>query len=60
MVPVYQDAKDRQVSPYGEEDWYKERMSWKWINTVMRVNSLVQKVSKTYLCLSLQLVADAE
>ena len=32
-------------------------MSWKWINTVMRVNSLVQKVSNTYH--ALQFVADA-
>jgi hypothetical protein len=34
------------TSPYGNQDWYEERQSWKWINTVMRVNSLVQKVSK--------------
>ena len=44
MVPVYGDLSDRLASPYGEEDWYEERQSWKWINTIMRVNSLVQKV----------------
>ena len=46
MVPVYSEPEDRATSPYGDEDWYDERQSWKWINTVMRVNSLVQKVHK--------------
>lgn len=45
LVPVYGDLEDKETSPYGGEDWYEERQSWKWINTVMRVNSLVQKVS---------------
>lgn len=44
LVPVYSDEDARTRSPYGHEDWYEERQSWKWINTVMRVNSLVQKV----------------
>jgi hypothetical protein len=35
---------EKENSPYGHEDWYAEKLSWKWINTVMRVNSLVQKV----------------
>jgi len=47
MVPVYSDLNDRKNSPYGQEDWYEERMSWKWINTVVRVNSLVQKVGNS-------------
>lgn len=34
---------DRQTSPHSSTDWYAERQSWKWINTVMRVNSLVMK-----------------
>ena len=45
MIPVYDDPTDQETSPYGKEDWYTERVSWKWINTIMRVNSLVQKVS---------------
>ena len=44
MIPVYASAADRERSVYADEDWYAERMSWKWMNTVMRVNSLVQKV----------------
>ena len=44
VIPVYMDAQDRETSPYGQEDWYEERLSWKWMNTIMRVNSLVQKV----------------
>ena len=48
MVPVYCDLDDRKTSPYGDEDWYEERQSWKWINTVIRVNSLVQKVSRPH------------
>jgi tRNA-splicing endonuclease subunit Sen2 len=44
IIPVYSDVADMETSPYGNEDWYEERQSWKWINTVMRVNSLVQKV----------------
>lgn len=44
MVPVYMDDADRAASPYAETDWYTERMSWKWMNTIMRVNSLVMKV----------------
>ncbi|KAL1405169.1 tRNA splicing endonuclease subunit sen2 [Vanrija albida] len=43
MIPVYTDAADQQASPYGATDWYAERMSWKWMNTIMRVNSLVMK-----------------
>lgn len=46
MIPVYSDEEDRKSSPYSGEDWYGERISWKWMNTIMRVNSLVQKVSK--------------
>lgn len=49
LIPVYSDEDDKAVSPYGNEDWYEERQSWKWINTVMRVNSLVQKVSSVSL-----------
>ncbi|RSH92751.1 tRNA splicing endonuclease subunit sen2 [Saitozyma podzolica] len=30
-------------SPHALSDYYADRLSWKWINTVMRVNSLVQK-----------------
>lgn len=45
LIPVYMDDEDQKKSPYGETDWYKEKQAWKWINTVMRVNSLVQKVS---------------
>ncbi|OCF32916.1 hypothetical protein I316_05553 [Kwoniella heveanensis BCC8398] len=43
VIPVYNDPQDKVSSPYGNEDWYEERMSWKWMNTIMRVNSLVQK-----------------
>ncbi|WWD05486.1 hypothetical protein V865_003563 [Kwoniella europaea PYCC6329] len=43
VIPVYEDPSDKESSPYGNEDWYEERMSWKWINTIMRVNALVQK-----------------
>ncbi|WWD18169.1 hypothetical protein CI109_102618 [Kwoniella shandongensis] len=43
VIPVYEDSQDKVSSPFGDEDWYEERMSWKWINTVMRVNALVQK-----------------
>ncbi|WVQ97038.1 hypothetical protein IAU59_004148 [Kwoniella sp. CBS 9459] len=43
VIPVYDDPQDKVSSPYGNEDWYEERMSWKWMNTIMRVNSLVQK-----------------
>ncbi|OXG86904.1 tRNA-splicing endonuclease subunit Sen2 [Cryptococcus neoformans var. grubii Br795] len=43
IIPVYTDTHDQAVSPYGGEDWYEERMSWKWMNTVIRVNALVQK-----------------
>lgn len=50
MVPVYMDAEDQAVSPYGNSDWYAERMSWKWMNTIMRVNSLVMKVSRWWCC----------
>ncbi|KLT45632.1 hypothetical protein CC85DRAFT_112550 [Cutaneotrichosporon oleaginosum] len=42
LVPVYMDEGDR-AGPHGQTDWYAEKTSWKWINTVMRVNSLVQK-----------------
>lgn len=45
LVPVYMDEGDRKSSPYGESEWMEEKTSWKWVNTVMRVNSLVQKVS---------------
>lgn len=45
VIPVYMDEADRESSPYGNEDWYVERLSWKWMNTIMRVNSLVMKVS---------------
>ena len=44
LIPVFEDPEEQTVSPYRNEDWYDERMSWKWMNTVMRVNSLVQKV----------------
>ena len=44
MIPVYTDEADRETSPHAQEDWFAERMSWKWMNTIMRVNSLVQKV----------------
>jgi hypothetical protein len=44
VVPVFEDMEEMQTSPYKDEDWYEERMSWKWMNTIMRVNSLVQKV----------------
>lgn len=47
LVPVYMDEADQGASPYGTTDWYKEKMCWKWVNTVMRVNSLVQKVSRS-------------
>ncbi|WVR05641.1 hypothetical protein IAU60_002663 [Kwoniella sp. DSM 27419] len=43
VIPVYDDERDQASSPYGNEDWYEERMSWKWMNTIMRVNALVQK-----------------
>lgn len=43
IIPVYADTHDQAVSPYGGEDWYEEKMSWKWMNTVIRVNALVQK-----------------
>lgn len=43
VVPVYMSAADREASPHAGTDWYAERQSWKWINTVMRVNSLVMK-----------------
>ncbi|ORX34107.1 hypothetical protein BD324DRAFT_636639 [Kockovaella imperatae] len=43
IVPVYASSEDRRKSPYAGQDWFQERMSWKWISTVMRVNSLVQK-----------------
>ncbi|XAO23492.1 hypothetical protein I312_102270 [Cryptococcus bacillisporus CA1280] len=43
IIPVYADPHDQVVSPYGREDWYEERMSWKWMNTIIRVNALVQK-----------------
>ncbi|BEI87140.1 hypothetical protein CcaverHIS002_0704860 [Cutaneotrichosporon cavernicola] len=42
IIPVYMDEDDRK-GPHGGTDWYAEKTSWKWINTVMRVNSLVQK-----------------
>ncbi|GMK60116.1 hypothetical protein CspeluHIS016_0903330 [Cutaneotrichosporon spelunceum] len=42
LVPVFMDEADRN-GPHGGTDWYAEKTSWKWINTVMRVNSLVQK-----------------
>jgi len=45
LIPVFEDPEEQKVSPYRNEDWYEERMSWKWMNTIMRVNSLVQKVS---------------
>jgi tRNA-splicing endonuclease subunit Sen2 len=53
VIPAYMDAKDRDVSPYGREDWYEERLGWKWMNTIMRVNSLVMKVSR---CCRLRLI----
>ncbi|WVQ85632.1 hypothetical protein IAT38_007798 [Cryptococcus sp. DSM 104549] len=43
IIPVYDDPQDQLTSPYGNEDWYEERVSWKWMNTIMRVNALVQK-----------------
>ncbi|KAK4688445.1 tRNA-splicing endonuclease subunit Sen2, partial [Tremellales sp. Uapishka_1] len=43
VIPVYEDHNDRETSPFGHEDWYEERLNWKWMNTIMRVNSLVQK-----------------
>ncbi|ORY28586.1 hypothetical protein BCR39DRAFT_534237 [Naematelia encephala] len=43
LIPVYEDLEEKAISPFGNEDWYEERMSWKWMNTIMRVNSLVQK-----------------
>ncbi|WWC88131.1 uncharacterized protein L201_003035 [Kwoniella dendrophila CBS 6074] len=43
VIPVYEDPSDKLTSPYGNEDWYDDRLSWKWINTIMRVNALVQK-----------------
>ncbi|OCF56653.1 hypothetical protein L486_05507 [Kwoniella mangroviensis CBS 10435] len=43
VIPVYENPSEKESSPYGNEDWYEERMSWKWINTIMRVNALVQK-----------------
>ncbi|ODN84299.1 tRNA-intron endonuclease [Cryptococcus amylolentus CBS 6039] len=43
VIPVYSDPEDQAKSPYGKEDWYDERLSWKWMNTVIRVNALVQK-----------------
>ncbi|EIW72842.1 hypothetical protein TREMEDRAFT_25866 [Tremella mesenterica DSM 1558] len=43
VIPVYSDLEEQAESPYGKEDWYVERCSWKWMNTIMRVNSLVQK-----------------
>nr|XP_018264967.1 uncharacterized protein I303_03149 [Kwoniella dejecticola CBS 10117]OBR87125.1 hypothetical protein I303_03149 [Kwoniella dejecticola CBS 10117] len=36
VIPVYEDPAEKQTSPYGNEDWYDERLSWKWINTIMR------------------------
>jgi tRNA-splicing endonuclease subunit Sen2 len=44
VVPVFEDPEEQQLSPYRDEDWYADRMSWNWMNTIMRVNSLVQKV----------------
>jgi hypothetical protein len=49
VVPVFEDLEEQQTSPYRDEDWYEERTSWKWMNTIMRVNSLVQKVSQARL-----------
>ncbi|KAL7418500.1 tRNA splicing endonuclease subunit sen2 [Cryptotrichosporon argae] len=43
LVPVFADAAERDASPFKNEDWYAERTSWKFLNTVMRVNSLVMK-----------------
>jgi tRNA-splicing endonuclease subunit Sen2 len=45
IIPVFEDPEEQKLSPYRDEDWYGERMGWKWMNTIMRVNSLVQKVS---------------
>lgn len=45
VVPVYEDQEDKEKSMHGQKGWVEERSSWKWMNTVMRVNSLVQKVS---------------
>ena len=44
VVPVYDDEGDKERSEHAGTDWYEERASWKWVNTIMRVNSLVQKV----------------
>jgi len=44
LIPVFENPEEQKLSPYRNEDWYDARMSWKWMNTVMRVNSLVQKV----------------
>ncbi|WVW80390.1 tRNA-intron endonuclease [Kwoniella bestiolae CBS 10118] len=43
VIPVYEDPSEKESSPYGNEDWYDQRLSWKWVNTIMRVNALVQK-----------------
>ncbi|WWC68397.1 uncharacterized protein I206_102323 [Kwoniella pini CBS 10737] len=43
VIPVYEDLEEKEISPYGNQDWYEEKLSWKWINTIMRVNALVQK-----------------
>ncbi len=55
LVPVFMDEGDR-AGPHGDTDWYAEKTSWKWINTVMRVNSLVQKVRRTCVCALTQTV----
>lgn len=49
LVPVFMDEGDAASSPYRDSEWHQERMSWKWVNTVTRVNNLVMKVRQTWL-----------
>lgn len=46
LVPVYMDDEDAKNSPFAGDEWHTERMSWKWVNTVTRVNNLVMKVGR--------------
>lgn len=46
VIPVYEDPADQASSPFTLPN--SSTFSWSWLSTVNRVNSQVQKVSRSF------------
>lgn len=48
LIPVYEDEEDKKSSPFDLPN--VEPFTWQWLSTINRVNSQVQKVSRSHPC----------